>query len=99
MLARSYDLPRGSGPLSFADMNRDGSIDIIFPVCSGHSTSTGLGSECSINIAYNKQVPICSTEGSQLGKDGALKCRGYLELCTPDEGFDFSFDTSSGVSA
>ncbi|EIW70623.1 hypothetical protein TREMEDRAFT_28893 [Tremella mesenterica DSM 1558] len=94
-LARTYDLPKGSGPLSFADMNRDGSIDIIFPTCSGHSSSTGLGSDCSINIAYNQQVPICSTERSQNTKDGSLKCRGWGELCTRDENFSFSFDSSS----
>ncbi|WVW83885.1 hypothetical protein I302_105907 [Kwoniella bestiolae CBS 10118] len=94
VLSKSYDLPRGSGPLSFADMNRDGSMDIIFPTCKHHAKSTGIGTECTINIAYNKQVPICSTEGSQTTKEGKLKCRGWGELCVADEGFDFSFEVS-----
>ncbi|WVQ82354.1 hypothetical protein IAT38_004482 [Cryptococcus sp. DSM 104549] len=92
VLARSYDLPGGSGPLSFADMNRDGSIDIIFPTCAKHSTSTGVGTDCSIHIAHNKQVPVCSTEAAQRAKDGSLKCRGWGEMCISDEGFEFSFD-------
>ncbi|OCF36855.1 hypothetical protein I316_01452 [Kwoniella heveanensis BCC8398] len=94
VLSRSYDLPAGSGPLSFADMNRDGSIDIVFPTCNSHSKSSGLGKQCSINIAYNKQVPVCSTEGSQATKEGKLKCRGWAELCLVDETFEFSFDES-----
>ncbi|WVF71448.1 hypothetical protein IAT40_006252 [Kwoniella sp. CBS 6097] len=94
VLSRSYDLPAGSGPLSFADMNRDGSIDIIFPTCNSHSKSSGLGKQCSINIAYNKQVPVCSTEGSQASVEGKLKCRGWRELCLADDAFEFSFDES-----
>nr|XP_019007302.1 uncharacterized protein I203_00900 [Kwoniella mangroviensis CBS 8507]OCF70763.1 hypothetical protein I203_00900 [Kwoniella mangroviensis CBS 8507] len=95
VISKSYDLPRGSGPLSFADMiDRDGSIDIIFPTCKQHSKSTGIGTECNINIAYNKQVPVCSTEGSQMTKEGKLECRGWGDLCQADDGFDFSFDSS-----
>ncbi|WWC89342.1 uncharacterized protein L201_004263 [Kwoniella dendrophila CBS 6074] len=93
-LSRSYDLPRGSGALSFADMNRDGSIDIIFPICKQHSKSTGIGTECNINIAYNKQVPTCATETSEHTKEGKLKCRGWGQLCRSDEEFDFTFDLS-----
>ncbi|WWC61849.1 uncharacterized protein I303_104434 [Kwoniella dejecticola CBS 10117] len=93
-LSRSYDLPRGSGPVSFGDLNRDGSIDIIFPTCAQTSKSTGIGTECNLNIAYNRQIPICSTEGSQTDKEGKLSCRGWGELCTADEGFEFSFDPS-----
>ncbi|WWC70229.1 uncharacterized protein I206_104179 [Kwoniella pini CBS 10737] len=93
-LSKSYDLPRGSGPLSFGDINRDGSIDIIFPTCAQQSKSTGIGTECNLNVAYNKQVPICSTEVSQSTKEGALRCRGWGELCTPDDNFQFTFDSS-----
>ncbi|WVQ99391.1 hypothetical protein IAU59_006524 [Kwoniella sp. CBS 9459] len=94
VLSRSYDLPAGSGPLSFADMNRDGSIDIVFPTCESHSKSSGLGKQCSINIAYNKQIPVCSTEGSQVTEEGKLRCRGWGELCLADDSFEFSFDES-----
>ncbi|KAK8864374.1 hypothetical protein IAR55_001622 [Kwoniella newhampshirensis] len=92
VLARTYDLPRHSGMITFADMNRDGSVDMIFPVCARHSASTGIGQECNINIAYSKQSPVCTTESSQQNKDRGLKCRGWGELCVADEGFDFSFD-------
>ncbi|WVR07022.1 hypothetical protein IAU60_004061 [Kwoniella sp. DSM 27419] len=95
-LSRSYDLPRGSGPLSFADMNRDGSIDIIFPTCSSHSRNSGIGRDCQINIAYNKQAPVCSTEGSQRTRDGALQCRGWGDLCIADDDYGFTFDNSDG---
>ncbi|GFZ43951.1 hypothetical protein JCM24511_01671 [Saitozyma sp. JCM 24511] len=94
-LARSYDLPRGSGPLTFADMNRDGSLDIVFPTCDRHSTSTGVGFDCKVNIAYNRQVPACGTEASQYKSDQSLKCRGWGELCVADDSFEFSFDSSS----
>ncbi|OWT41807.1 hypothetical protein C362_00168 [Cryptococcus neoformans Bt1] len=94
ILTRSYDLPSGSGPISFADTNRDGSVDIIFPTCTRKSASTGLGRDCNINIAHNKQVPLCSTEVSQWNTDGLLKCRGWGDMCLSDENFEFSFDES-----
>lgn len=115
VLGRQYDLPKGSGPLSLADMSkffshvfqsrvmrlitpdRDGTIDIIFPVCNRHSTTSGIGTDCSITIAYNQQVPLCSGESSTLSSDGRLKCRGWGGLCDVDEGFEFSFDSDSKV--
>ncbi|KAL7421858.1 hypothetical protein Q5752_003629 [Cryptotrichosporon argae] len=110
VLGRTYNLPSGSGPLSFADMNecswrdpvriilmsdRDGSLDVVFPTCERVSSSSGVGTKCSINIAYNKQVPICSSEGSRLVTDGKLQCRGWGELCQADDSFDYSFDDDS----
>ncbi|TYJ56963.1 hypothetical protein B9479_002242 [Cryptococcus floricola] len=92
VLSRNYNLPPGSGPITFADMNRDGSIDIVFATCSQTSSSTGLGSDCQINIAYNKQVPLCSTEASQWIQEGVLKCRGWGDMCISDEKFEFAFD-------
>ncbi|WVN88253.1 uncharacterized protein L203_103454 [Cryptococcus depauperatus CBS 7841] len=92
ILARSYTLPSGAGPLSFADINRDGSIDIVFPTCSRRSESSGLGSNCNINIVYNKQASLCSTETSQWNQDELLKCRGWGDMCISDEKFEFSFD-------
>ncbi|KAI9248624.1 hypothetical protein BY458DRAFT_536598 [Sporodiniella umbellata] len=51
-LSQEASLPVGAGPLSFADMDGDGSIDIVFPVC--HK------SRCSIHIVYNQQMGLCS---------------------------------------
>lgn len=78
--------------------DRDGSVDIIFPTCTRKSASTGLGRDCNINIAHNKQVPLCSTEVSQWNTDGLLKCRGWGDMCLSDENFEFSFDESDAVS-
>lgn len=78
--------------------DRDGSIDIIFPTCTRKSASTGLGRDCSINIAHNKQVPLCSTEVSQWNTDGLLRCRGWGDMCLSHEKFEFSFDESDPVS-
>ncbi|ORY34008.1 hypothetical protein BCR39DRAFT_518106 [Naematelia encephala] len=98
-LTRTYDLPRGSGALSFADMNRDGTIDIVFPTCSRRSATSGIGQECELNIAYNKQVPICSGEQAVFtggdAESGTLKCRGWSDLCIADDRFELEFDMSS----
>jgi hypothetical protein len=83
-------------------LDRDGTMDIIFPTCAQHSSSAGTGSDCALNIAYNKQVPICSgisSENVTLGLEDAqsLKCRGWAELCVGDENFNFTFDTANEV--
>jgi len=72
--------------------DRDGTMDIIFPTCSRHSSSTGLGHDCSINIAYNQQIPTCSSEASKFGSDGKVICRGHGDMCRsdPDYAFDFA---------
>ncbi|KAE8259615.1 hypothetical protein A4X13_0g905 [Tilletia indica] len=62
VLSHSGDLPAGSGALSFADMDRDGTIDVVFPSCE-----SGSGGECHINVAYNRQIPLCVPE-----KEGLL---------------------------
>jgi integrin alpha FG-GAP repeat containing protein 1 len=78
-------------------------MDMIFPVCGRRSSLAGTGSECSLNIAYNRQVPICSGVGAENANNGAavadsLKCRGWGELCMADPGFTFSFEPSGEVS-
>ncbi len=53
-LASSGELPPGTGALTFADVDRDGTIDVIFPTCDRS------GDNCFINVAFNHQVPLCS---------------------------------------
>lgn len=53
-LASSGDLPPGTGALSFGDIDRDGTIDVIFPTCDRS------GDNCYINVAFNRQIPLCS---------------------------------------
>lgn len=78
-------LPAGAGQVSFADMDRDGTIDMVFPSC----TSDG----CFINIAYNKQMPLC--DASQNASVSA--CRDPSQLCRADP--NFSFDLSAGSAS
>ncbi|WFD04112.1 hypothetical protein MOBT1_002815 [Malassezia obtusa] len=84
-LAQTGDLPRNAGPLSFADMNRDGTIDVVFSTCER--------GRCAVHIAYNEQMPLCS-EGAPWrtpadgGADGAPPtCRDPLQLCVADDAF------------
>ena len=72
--------------------DRDGTMDIIFPICARTSTSAGTGSECSVNIAYNRQIPICS--GIASDTSNGTKCRGWGELCVSDPNYTFSFEVS-----
>ena len=99
-LASSGDFPSGTGMLSFADLDRDGTIDIVYPSC--------VGNKCYVNVADNKQVPLCSTQpadwtlpwltgnksstspvetSAKKQQPGAAHCRDPGNLCTADPGF------------
>jgi integrin alpha FG-GAP repeat containing protein 1 len=77
---------------------------MVFPVCSSVSTTTGLGKDCSIYIAYNKQIPLCQPPSTFGGRGGSLssekgECRDPLNLCTSDPAFDFDLSQGSSVRA
>ncbi|KAF7783261.1 hypothetical protein Agabi119p4_2637 [Agaricus bisporus var. burnettii] len=55
VLAMQGSLPSGTQSISFADIDRDGPMDMIFTTCKVVSSS-GVGSDCYINIAYNQQL-------------------------------------------
>jgi integrin alpha FG-GAP repeat containing protein 1 len=61
---------------------------MVFPTCATVS-STGIGSDCYINIAYNKQLPLCSSSTASGLKDGKRICRPPDQLCTADPNFSF----------
>ncbi|EEB98443.1 hypothetical protein MPER_02043, partial [Moniliophthora perniciosa FA553] len=61
-LALEQPLPLGTQQISLADMDRDGTIDLVFPTCRSVTTSVGVGQDCHINIAYNRQLPLCTAE-------------------------------------
>lgn len=73
------DLPTGAGPISFSDIDGDGSIDMVFPVC--------VGTACSIHIVYNVQMGLCSKS-----QENSVHCRNARNLCVADP--NFSFDLS-----
>lgn len=92
-LAQTGDLPPGTGPLSFADMNRDGTIDVVFAACEREG--------CFLHIAYNEQMPLCSRE-----RRGMLTwpnqtahalgpCRDALQLCEADPAFRLHLDADA----
>lgn len=70
--------------------DRDGTLDMLFATCASVSTSTGVGSMCSINIAYNKQLPLCTSNSASNVQNGKPVCRLPDDLCTADP--DFQFD-------
>ncbi|WAQ86564.1 hypothetical protein PtA15_7A290 [Puccinia triticina] len=82
-LARTGRLPYGTKQVTFADMDRDGTIDMVLAVCPTPNT-------CTVNVAYNQQIPLCTT-----GQPGR-QCRDPQSLCTPDADFRFSFDSADG---
>ncbi|KAG9121544.1 hypothetical protein FRC07_002449 [Ceratobasidium sp. 392] len=88
-LSREGTLPKGAGPVSFADMDRDGTLDLVFPVCASFSSITGVGLDCEIHVAYNKQIPLCSGTGVGAGN---ARCRSPGALCVADDGFTFDLD-------
>ncbi|EPQ58671.1 hypothetical protein GLOTRDRAFT_73218 [Gloeophyllum trabeum ATCC 11539] len=98
-LERLGRLPSGVQAISFADIDRDGTIDMIFPTCSYVSSITGVGTDCYINIAYNKQLPLCASTTDSGIKNGRRVCRPPEELCTPDVDFMYDLDERSGNDA
>ncbi|KAG8727135.1 hypothetical protein FRC11_013845, partial [Ceratobasidium sp. 423] len=96
VLAREGKLPKGAGPVSFADIDRDGTLDMVFPVCQSFSSKTGVGLDCSIHIAYNKQIPLCPSAGGISSGGGKSKCRSPGNLCVADDAFAFNMGENAG---
>ena len=63
---------------------------MFFATCATVSPATGIGSTCSINIAYNKQLPLCTSSTQQSLISDKRVCRPPDDLCTADA--DFKFD-------
>ena len=63
-------------------MNRDGTIDVVFPACERD--------RCYIHIAYNEQMPLCAPERRGVWgarNASAERCRDAAQLCAPDDAF------------
>jgi len=77
----SIALPQGVGQISFADFNRDGSIDMLFPVCWPAADCSEVN---SIVLVNNVQLPLCG------GVISSKTCRSMTEMCVADEDFFFA---------
>ena len=75
--------------------DRDGTLDMMFASCSTVTPSSGIGSTCSINIAYNKQLPLCASATTPSIIDGRRVCRPPDNLCTADPNFQFDLTESA----
>ncbi|KAG6840620.1 hypothetical protein C0991_005519 [Blastosporella zonata] len=93
-LAQEGALPSGLQTISFADVDRDGTIDMVFTTCYSVSPSSGLGSDCFINIAYNQQLGLCSSTTDTGFKKGVRTCRPHDDLCTVDPNFKFNLSNA-----
>ncbi|RDB23975.1 T-cell immunomodulatory protein [Hypsizygus marmoreus] len=91
-LSQEGALPSGVQAVSFADIDRDGTIDMVFTTCSHVSSSTGLGTDCFINIAYNQQLGLCASSTDSGIKKGVRTCRPHDDLCTVDPKFKFDLN-------
>ncbi|KAF8638878.1 hypothetical protein AX17_001933 [Amanita inopinata Kibby_2008] len=97
-LSQQGSLPSGAQAISFADVDRDGTIDMVFPTCS-HVSSDGVGTDCYINIAFNQQLGLCSSTTESGVKRGGQTCRPPENLCTADPNFRFDIGDSSTPGA
>ena len=88
-------LPSGFQSMTFADMDRDGTIDMVFTTCTSVSSSTGLGSGCEIHVVYNQQLPLCESSTQLNVKNGRRVCRRPEELCSVDTNFMFDLSDHS----
>jgi len=94
LLSQEGTLPSGTQAISFTDVDRDGTIDLIFSTCSKVSQSTGLGSDCYINIAFNQQLDLCASTTDSGMKDDVRVCRRPAGLCVADPNFKFDLADS-----
>ncbi|KAJ1975956.1 hypothetical protein H4R34_004150 [Dimargaris verticillata] len=85
--AREGTLPVGTGQISFADMDGDGTLDMVFAACADSD-----GSECAIHLVYNQQMPLCPQSKRE-------PCRSMDQLCQADDSFqlDPSLSPTSGA--
>ncbi|KAJ2743787.1 hypothetical protein GGI20_003483 [Coemansia sp. BCRC 34301] len=68
-------LPAGAGPVSFADMNGDGSIDLVVPIAG----------KSQIHILHNTQRPLCISSAKK-----NPECRPFKRICESDPQFKFA---------
>lgn len=91
------DLPDGTRTVAFADMDRDGTTDMLITACDVHNDK-----ECDIYVAYNDQIPLCANSLKRSSRaeheedeDVPLGCRDPEDLCVADDDFAFNLELSN----
>ena len=69
---------------------------MVFTTCSSVSKFTGLGNDCYVNVAYNKQLPLCASTTTPRFRNGQRVCRAPEELCIADPNFTFDLSDRPG---
>lgn len=85
IFSKSGKLPPNTGPISFADMDGDGTIDMVFYEWITTGSAWSKKKEYNLHIVYNKQIPLCS-------KTITSNCRSVHDLCSADDNYNFEFD-------
>jgi len=85
VFSRSAQLPENSGPISFADMDGDGTIDMVFYNWVKTGSRWSQKKDWNLHIVYNKQKPLCS-------KTVVNDCRSVHDLCSADDNYNFDFN-------
>lgn len=109
-LAQLGRFPKGMQSVTFGDMgafsqiypldclfilciDRDGTMDMLFVTCD--KVAMGRGTGCMVNIAYNKQLPLCASTAAQSVRNGRRVCRLPTDLCIADPSFRFNLSEGS----
>ncbi len=87
-LAGTLALPAGAGGVVLVDVDADGALDLVFPVCLPGGAA-GCGQKSELHVVYNQQKPMCSSPFATGGN-----CRRQQHQCTRDD--EFKFDDPSG---
>ncbi|RKP11179.1 hypothetical protein THASP1DRAFT_11906 [Thamnocephalis sphaerospora] len=85
-LARHGRLPDGAGAVSFADVDGNGSMDMVVPAC--------VKAECTLHILYNHQQRLCG-----FNHKADENCRPLDNLCQADPEFRFDDPTDEKSTA
>lgn len=67
---------------------------MVFPSCAHVDSSTGVGTDCYINIVYNQQIGLCPSTTESGFKNNARVCRRPVDLCVADPSFRFNLNDS-----